>query len=94
MKSLLPLLLAATPALSDAGIGRPGVACYCTDSEGARVELGEVICLTVDGRMFRARCAMSLNVPTWRELGDGCLSSRLFQSGQPAIDAGGIDAHV
>jgi len=53
-----------------------------------------VICLTVDGRMFRARCAMSLNVPTWRELGDGCLSSRLFQSGQPAIDAGGIDAHV
>jgi hypothetical protein len=94
MKWILPLLLAATPALSDAGIGRSGVECYCTDSEGGRVELGEVICLTVDGRMFRARCAMSLNVPIWRNLGDGCLSSRLPEPSQPAIDAGGVDAHV
>ena len=56
--------------------------------------MGETICLQVDGRMFMARCAMSLNVPTWREVSDGCLSSGLPQSLQPAIDAGGVDAHI
>ena len=30
--------------------------CYCTDRSGSRVELGETICLTVDGRAFLARC--------------------------------------
>jgi hypothetical protein len=41
--------------------------CYCTDSSGARIELGESICLQVGGRMFTAQCQMSLNVPMWRE---------------------------
>ncbi|WP_232830558.1 hypothetical protein [Oceanicella sp. SM1341] len=54
--------------------------CYCTDSRGARVEMGDTRCLEVDGRVFLARCAMSLNVPTWREVSGGCAltpSSRL-----------------
>ncbi|PRY26868.1 hypothetical protein CLV78_101972 [Aliiruegeria haliotis] len=51
--------------------------CYCTDSTGSRVELGEMICLHVDGRMFMARCEMSLNNPMWREVSEGCMSSRL-----------------
>jgi len=37
--------------------------CYCTDSGGQRIELGESICLQVGGRMFTAQCQMSLNVP-------------------------------
>ena len=53
------------------------VDCYCTDSTGGRVELGESICLNVGGRMFTAQCQMSLNVPMWRETQEGCLSSSL-----------------
>jgi len=94
MRLILPLLLAATPALSDATIGGKTVECYCTDTQGARVEMGEMICLRVDGKMFMARCAMSLNVPTWRKVSDGCLSSSLPQSLQPAVDAGGVDAQI
>lgn len=49
--------------------------CYCTDSQGARVELGETRCLSVDGRSFLAQCEMALNNPMWREVGRGCPSS-------------------
>ena len=49
--------------------------CYCTDRTGARVELGEVICMFVDGRSFQARCEMSLNNPMWRETDGTCMSS-------------------
>ena len=51
--------------------------CYCTDKSGSRIELGETICLQVDGRMFMAQCQMSLNVPMWRETQEGCLSSKV-----------------
>ena len=72
--------------------------CYCTDTQGLRVELGETICLFVNGRSFMAQCQMSLNVPMWREVSEGCLSSSLPQSKphllEPAIDLGGIDAPV
>ncbi|MDV7143810.1 hypothetical protein R3X27_14075 [Tropicimonas sp. TH_r6] len=51
--------------------------CYCTDRAGDRVDLGEVICLHVDGRMFLARCEMSLNNPMWRQVKEGCTVSRL-----------------
>ncbi|GIT87234.1 hypothetical protein [Roseobacter sp. OBYS 0001] len=59
------------------------VDCYCTDRGGARIELGETICLQVDGRMFMAQCQMSLNVPMWREVEQGCLSSSLERGDQP-----------
>ena len=59
------------------------VECYCTDRSGSRVELGQTICMQVDGRMFMAQCQMSLNVPMWREVEQGCLSSGLELGEQP-----------
>ena len=50
--------------------------CYCTDTSGARVELGETVCLTVDGRTYKARCEMMLNNPMWREIGSSCAVSQ------------------
>ncbi|WP_368484358.1 hypothetical protein [Pseudooceanicola sp. HF7] len=51
----------------------PGVECYCTDRDGARVEMGEIRCLDVGGRQFAAQCQMSLNVPMWREVEGTCV---------------------
>lgn len=83
MKRLLIILIAlvATPAVADYNLNGKIIDCYCTDSTGGRVELGEMICLQVDGKMFMAQCQMSLNVPMWRKIRDGCLSSQLFQPG-------------
>ena len=78
LRAVILLALVATPALGD--VKTPSgktVECYCTDSQGLRVSLGETICLTVNGRSFMAQCDMSLNVPTWRDTGQGCLSSEL-----------------
>ena len=75
---ILSLIVLAGPSLAD--VTSPSgktVDCYCTDSSGARVELGQSICLQVDGRMFMAQCQMSLNSPMWRETAEGCLSSSL-----------------
>jgi len=87
-------LLACTPALADSTVGGKTVDCYCTDSSGGRVELGDTICLQVDGRMFMAQCQMSLNNPMWRKVSDGCLSSSLGQDLQPTVDPGGVDAQI
>lgn len=92
--AILCLALLAQPALSDATIGGKTVDCYCTDSRGDRVELGQTICLTVNGRMFMAQCQMSLNVPMWREVAQGCLSSSLRQSLQPSLDTGLVDPQI
>ncbi|NDR57198.1 hypothetical protein [Aliiruegeria sabulilitoris] len=75
---LIALLASVSPVWADvtAPSGRV-IDCYCTDSTGDRVELGDVICLRVDGRMFLARCEMSLNNPMWREVQEGCTTSRL-----------------
>ncbi|MDC0737313.1 hypothetical protein N6L24_03410 [Cognatishimia sp. SS12] len=94
MKAFVALILAgltALPALADvtAPSGRV-IECYCTDKTGSRVELGEMTCLQVDGRMFMAQCQMSQNVPMWREISPGCLSSSLQSPhGPPApmVDA-------
>lgn len=84
----LTALPAAPGARADViGPGGKVQDCYCTDSGGGRVELGETICLHVDGRMFMAQCQMSLNVPMWREVQEGCLSSRL-ERGEPSLDPG------
>ena len=68
--------------------------CYCTDKTGGRVELGQSICLYVDGRAFMARCEMSLNVPMWRETGESCTTSLLdrIQALEPSPDTGGVDS--
>jgi hypothetical protein len=79
--------LMALPAAAD--VTSPSgktVECYCTDSTRNRIELGETICLQVDGRMFMAQCQMSLNVPMWREVQEGCLSSSL-QTAEPPFNA-------
>lgn len=94
MRWIALLLISASPAFSDANVGGKVVDCYCTDKSGARVEMGEMTCLQVDGRMFMAQCQMSLNVPMWREISEGCLSSSLRQSPKPAVDASGIDTQI
>lgn len=80
------LILTSPPALADATIGGKTVECYCTNKTGSRLELGDMTCLHVDGKMFMAQCQMSLNVPMWRKISDGCLSSSLPRSLQPADD--------
>lgn len=73
---LIAALLCAAPALADVtGPGGKVIDCYCTDRKGGRIELGQTICMQVDGRLFMAQCQMSLNVPMWREVSQGCLSS-------------------
>ena len=88
----LAFVLIGLPAVAD--VTYPSgktVDCYCTDRTGSRIELGQTICMQVDGRMFMAQCQMSLNVPMWREVEQGCLSSSLDGSDQPlqslAVDA-------
>ena len=95
MRLVLALaLILATSAFADViGPGGKKIDCYCTDTQGARVELGETICLFVNGRAYMALCDMSLNVPTWRDTGETCLSSRrapspserLIQLAQPPV---------
>lgn len=73
------------------------VECYCTDRAGSRIELGETICLQVDGRMFMAQCQMSLNSPMWREVQEGCLSSSLgspFGGDKQPLQSFAIDAKI
>jgi len=92
--SCLLVLTGLAPARAD--VKAPGgktIDCYCTDRQGDRVELGETICLQVDGRMFMAQCQMSLNVPMWREVQKGCLSSRLELS-TPVRNPLGVDPKI
>jgi hypothetical protein len=70
------LCIIALPAVADvAGPNGKVQDCYCTDRNGQRVELGQTICMNVDGRMFLAQCQMSLNVPMWREIQSSCVTS-------------------
>lgn len=69
--------------------------CYCTDTQGSRVELGQEICLFVDGRAYMALCDMSLNVPIWRDTGRACLSSGLVEKlFDPAVNPRSIDPKI
>ena len=97
MRDLAILLTLLTPALADAQPAARTIDCYCTDSTGDRVELGDEICLFVDGRAFTARCEMALNVPIWRDTGAGCASSSLQSvpdAGGPVLQPGAVDAEV
>lgn len=67
------LLLTGAAAAQEAGPAQ--IDCYCTDRSGSRVELGQTICLIVDGRAYLARCEMSLNVPAWRDIGEDCVGA-------------------
>ncbi|MEM9583965.1 MAG: hypothetical protein AAGA08_12690 [Pseudomonadota bacterium] len=72
---VLFILLAAALSTQSVAQGKKTEDCYCTDKGGERVELGQTRCLNVGGRIFMARCEMSLNVPMWREQQGDCLSS-------------------
>lgn len=96
----LAFLVALLPGPLAADVLTPGgrtIECFCTDSQGARVQLGRQICLVVGGRAYMALCDMSLNVPIWRDTGRGCASSGLLerlQRLQPAGQPRGVDAPV
>lgn len=99
MKQIAALLcLSALPALAQGTYpSGKAVECYCTDKTGKRVELGQSICLEVGGRRFIAQCQMSLNVPMWREIQQGCHSSSLRNlpdPGQNPLQPVFVDAHV
>lgn len=92
MRKVLTLIALLLPLSAGADVTSPSgktVDCYCTDKSGSRLELGQMTCLQVDGRMFMAQCQMSLNVPMWREVAPGCLSSELAQPPlyTPLVDA-------
>jgi hypothetical protein len=65
----LALALSTTPTIAGE------TPCYCRDTTGQHVQMGELRCLTVGGRTFLALCDMSLNTMTWREQSEGCPSS-------------------
>lgn len=75
MKQIVIFFLMAAPTLAHSATAAKTVECFCTDRSGARVEMGESVCLTVDGKSFTAQCQMSLNNPMWRKVSDGCLTS-------------------
>ena len=78
---LLLILTFAGPAFADGGVSqgtKAGPDCYCTDGSGERWEMGDVICVALPGRQFLARCEMSLNSPTWRDLETECLGATLL----------------
>lgn len=96
----MPLILITLPAFADTPPAGPAprpdqtspspkaMDCYCTDATRQRLELGATTCLVIGGKPFLAQCQMSLNVPMWRKLRDGCpvssLPSPLAQPVQPA----------
>ncbi|MEO9820843.1 MAG: hypothetical protein ABJ370_10010 [Paracoccaceae bacterium] len=94
MRAIFLSFLLASPVLADVKTpqGRT-IDCYCTDRSGSRIELGQTICLQVDGRMFMAQCQMSLNVPMWREVSSGCASSSL-EGGQDPVNSGAVNTQV
>ncbi|KIC48937.1 hypothetical protein [Tateyamaria sp. ANG-S1] len=95
LRNTLIFLAMASPALAD--VTSPSgktVECYCTDKAGSRIELGQTICLQVDGRMFMAQCQMSLNSPMWREVQEGCMSSSLLDGPQQPLQSLAVDAQI
>lgn len=83
LAALAPAVAAWPAAAQDAGTGpgyeRPAPKqgysypeCYCTGSEGERVELGETACLSIGSRRVLARCEMAANNPAWRYETEGC----------------------
>ncbi len=46
--------------------------CFCTDSDGKRVEMGRSACLHIGARVVMAQCDMSLNSPIWRISDEAC----------------------
>ena len=74
--AVMPLAAPLAAAAEKVAQSKKVIECYCTDRFGKRRELGEIICLTVGGRSFEAKCVMAQNNPFWRDLERGCLNAR------------------
>lgn len=59
-----------TPHPPKAGYSYPD--CYCTGSDGERIEVGQTACLRIGSREVLARCGFSVNNPTWRPEAQSC----------------------
>ena len=46
--------------------------CYCTDTRGRRIEVGETACLRIGDREVRSRCTKRRNLVIWRHIEQGC----------------------
>ncbi|AYG58843.1 hypothetical protein QD460_31865 [Rhizobium jaguaris] len=58
-------VIASAPAMA-------GQNCYCKNKDGTLHAVGELACMTVDGKSYLAQCQMNLNVTSWSKLQDGC----------------------
>ena len=98
MPRILPFLiwaLVAPAAFADQKSGSTVLTqtrdCFCNTADGRQVAFGSVVCLTVGGRSFLARCDMVLNNTAWRDTGQICpmssLSDRLFDLLDKPINA-------
>ena len=99
--ALFPLTAAAQAALAQEPLYKPlpGVDYYCSDQDGARVEIGQVMCFTASCQTWMARCEMSRNnnVTMWRKLQDGCPGVSLperIERLKPGVDAGTVHAQI
>ncbi|MBW4960948.1 hypothetical protein [Sulfitobacter sp. CW3] len=93
---LLGLTAQSAPAQATYPSGK-AVDCYCTNTQGHRVELGQVICMQIGDRLFQAQCQMSLNVPMWREVQQGCQTSALdgdADGGQNLLQSFAVHTHI
>ncbi len=75
----------------------PKIEYFCTDADGRRREIGEVICITASCLTWLARCDMSLNNPMWRKIQDGCPGVSLldlFEGLEPAPHPGPVHPQV
>lgn len=64
------LLVASTSTVSAPAMA--GQDCYCKSRDGKQHAIGEVACMTVDGKSYLAQCEMNLNVTSWSKLQEGC----------------------
>lgn len=62
----------AYPILPPAKRGYSYPDCYCTNTVGQRVDIGQRACLFINGRSILATCDMSVNNPTWRYSDEAC----------------------
>ncbi|MEO0621636.1 MAG: hypothetical protein AAF183_05350 [Pseudomonadota bacterium] len=46
--------------------------CFCTDSQGSRVEVGQMACLQIGSRQVMSRCEKARNLVIWRHQTEGC----------------------
>lgn len=71
-KGRSPTAQRATTELPPAKPGYSYPECYCTDSRGARVEIGQTACLHIGSRSVTSRCERASNLVIWRHQSEGC----------------------